>query len=364
MVSPDQPQETRAGAERSLAVRFRRHAAALVRDARSPLCVALMLGAAEDLEADGPVARLFTDVPALPGSVPQLRLLAALHHLVLSGQAPELAAFYPSVGGGRPPEGAWAAAAATIERRFDWIRDRLYLTVQTNEPGRSTVLYPALLWLTERHRLPIRLLELGASAGLNLIPERYCYLVGPEVLGDASSAVRFAEPLGPGPPVDLRAAARAMRISRRAGCDRHPLNPADPDDRLSLLSYIWPDEMPRIARMRGALEIAARFAPAVEQSPAGEWLGRALGDRRPGELAVIWHSVFRQYVAPEEWEEIESAIRRAGSSEPGCPTVWLSMEPGHDHLRRMKLTVLEAGDAEPRVLAECGDHGPPVRWLG
>src|SRR3954452_7900816 len=79
---------------RSLAERFRRHADALIHDGRSPLSAALMHGAADDLDASGTVARLFVGVPALPGSVPQLRLLAALHHLVLSGRAPKLARFY------------------------------------------------------------------------------------------------------------------------------------------------------------------------------------------------------------------------------------------------------------------------------
>jgi hypothetical protein len=259
-----------------LSDRFRRHADALIRDGRSPLSAALMHGAAEDLDASGSVARLFVDVPVLPGSVPQLRLLAALHHLVLCGQAPELAQFYPSAGGHQAPDRAWAAAAAAVEDHFDWVRARLYLTVQTNEPGRCTVLYSALLWLSARFGLPIRLLELGASAGLNLIPEHYCYLMGAQALGDASSAVRFGNPWEPGPPVDLRTAVRALRITARAGCDRRPLDPGDPEDRIVLLSYIWPDETPRFERMRAALAVAAQFAPRVDRRPAGEWIREAL----------------------------------------------------------------------------------------
>jgi hypothetical protein len=78
---------------------------------------------------------------------------------------------------------------------------------------------------------------------------------------------------------------------------------------------------------------------------------------------VVWHSVFRQYVKPEEWAVIEDSIRGAVSTDPGRPTVWLSMEPGHDHLRRMRLTLVERAQEEGKALAECGDHGPPVRWL-
>jgi hypothetical protein len=131
----------------SLADRFRRHADALARGGRSPLCIELMRGAAADLDRGGVVRELFDGVPAPPGSVPALRLLAALHRLVLAGRAPELALHYPSAGGTRPAAGAWPRAADCLRERFDEVRERLTLTVQTNEPGRATVLYGALLWL-------------------------------------------------------------------------------------------------------------------------------------------------------------------------------------------------------------------------
>lgn len=72
---------------------------------------------------------------------------------------------------------------ATLHEHFDWIRERLPRTVQTNEPGRSAVLYAVLLWLADRHRRPIRLLEIGASAGLNLHADCFAYAVGDETFG-------------------------------------------------------------------------------------------------------------------------------------------------------------------------------------
>lgn len=341
----------------SLADRFRRHAEALIRHGRSGLSAALMQGAANDLDAGGLVARLFEDVPVPLGAVPQLRLLAALHHLVLSGAAPELAAFYPSAGGERPPEAVWLVAIRVIEHNFGWIKPCLARTVQTNEPGRSAVLYPALLWLTARHGRPIRLLEIGASAGLNLLPDHYAYVVSGAVLGRASSPVRFQEPWRPGPPIGAAAVAQRLRISARAGCDRHPLDPRDPDDRVSLLSYIWPDEMDRIQRLKAALDIAAAARPGVSQGAAAEWLPQALADRHADELTVVWHSLVRQYVEPDEWGMIEEILRCADRDRP---VVRLGMEPGKDHLAGVRLTL-----AEPEgetLLADCGDHGPPVRW--
>ena len=344
--------------------RFRRHANSLTRNNRSPLSAALMYSAADDAEADGIVAALFEPVPAPPGSVPQLRLLGALHHLVLDGRAPELAAFYPSAGGTRTPDGVWPAAAATIQEHFNWIQERLRRTVQTNEPGRSTVLYPALLWLMGRHQLPIRLLEIGASAGLNLLADRYCYVSDTDELGDPASPVRFVEPWHPAPPIDLSAAARQLTITERAGCDEHPLNPRDPADRQTLLSYIWPDETERFQRNQAALELAAAAPARVDAAPADDWLPEALAQRRDTELTVIWQSVFRQYVSPDDWAAIEAAIRDAADANPGAQIAWLRMEPGPDHIAHMGLTLREPPHEGEQLLASCGDHGPPVVWAG
>jgi hypothetical protein len=346
----------------SLADRFRRHADALARDNRSPLSAALMYGAASDLETGGLVAKLFETVPNPPGSVPQLRLLATLHHLVLSGHAPDLARIYPSAGGNGLAAGAWEPARRVIEQHFGWIQARIGRTVQTNEPGRSTVLYPALLSLSHKHRLPIRLLEIGASAGLNLLADRYCYVVNGQEFGDPTSRVRFEEPWQPPPAIDVQAAAGQLEIVARAGCDHHPLTPADPEDRITILSYIWPDELERFDRIAAALDIASADPPPVVAAAASEWLGRALEQRRPGELTVIWQSVFRQYVEPHEWEALNAAIRRAIATDPSAHVVWLTMEPGEDHLAQMKLSLRRHPDEAEQLLASCGDHGPPVVW--
>jgi hypothetical protein len=319
-----------------------------------------MRRAADDAERGGRVAELFAAVPNPPRSVPALRLLAALHHLVLSGRAPELARFYPSAGGGRSPDGAWPVALATLGEHADWVRDRLGRTVQTNEPGRATVLFAALLWLTERFPLPVRLLEIGASAGLNLLADRFCYVSGGQALGAVGSPVRFVEPWSPAPPIDLRAAAGRLHIAEREGCDPAPLDPREPEDRITALSYIWPDELERLERARLALDLAAEDPPRVAAMPAESWLPRALADGREGRLAVVWQSIVRQYIEPGPWEAIERAFEDAAA---GGPLVWLRMEPGEDHLTGMELTVIETPGEPPRRLATCGDHGPPVSWV-
>jgi hypothetical protein len=342
--------------ERPLSDRFRRHADSLVSSGRSPLCVALMRAAADDIDAGGVVAELFAGVPAPPGSVPQLRLLAALHYLVLSGQAPELSRFYPSAGGEEPLDDVWTAARELIHEQFELIRARLGRTVQTNEPGRSAVLLAGLLWLAERHRRPIRLLEVGASAGLNLLFDRYSYTVGELQLGDPASPLGFVDPWTPPPPIDLAEAAASLHITARAGCDVAPLDPRVPEDQLTLLSYIWPDEPSRIERLRAALSLAARDPAPIAARGGAEWLREAMATAGEGELVVVWHSVVRQYLDAGEWAAIEDALH----GRPGV--VRLSMEPARDDHMRMQLTVSSPPGAPEIRLAVCGDHGLPVRW--
>lgn len=342
--------------------RFRRHADALERGERSALYVTLMRAAAGDIESGGRVAELFAGVPVPPGSVPALRLLAGMHHLVLSGRAAQLAAFYPSMGGDRPPDGVWPVALDTIAEHGEWLRRRLARTVQTNEPGRSVVLYGALLWLVHQYSLPVRLLEIGASAGLNLVVDRFCYEVDGAMLGAPGSPVHFIEPWRPAPRFDLAQAADKLRIVKREGCDPAPLDPRDPEDRLTALAYIWPDEPERRARTRAALELAAADPPTVMALPAQGWLPQALAAGEAGQLTVIWQSVVRQYVAPQDWEAIERAF--APRQSDGRPVVWLRMEPKRDHIGGFQLTMKTGADERERLLARCGDHGPPVIWEG
>lgn len=361
----------------TLAHRFRRHAAALESGGRSPLCVALMRGAAADLdEAGGVVAAAFDGDPAPPGSVPQLRLLAALHHLVLSGAAPALARHYASAGGTEPPADAWHAARAALADHAEAVRARIGLTVQTNEPGRSAALYGALLWLTERHGLPVRLLEIGASAGLNLRADRFAYVVDGETLGDPGAALVLREPWVGTPVERPAAAAAALDVVERAGCDPTPIDAATPEGRRTLLSYVWPDEPDRLARQRAALVVAAATPVTIERTEdTAGWLAHRLHDARaPGALTVVWQSVVRQYVPDPEWVAIDATIA-AALGRPDAPVAWVSFEPGADHVGGFALRcrgnepavgdlgcALSCREDDDRLLARCGDHGPPVAW--
>lgn len=154
---------------------------------------------------------------------------------------------------------------------------------------------PLLVGLSEvarRTASPLRLLELGASAGLNLLVDRFRY---GQAYGPVASPCRLPAPgtaLGP------------LRIADRAGCDRAPLDPTTDEGRLRLRSSIWGDQPERLARLDGALEVASRERFPVEQASAAEWLSRQL-TTDPTTVTVAWHSIVRMYVDPAEWTRVE-----------------------------------------------------------
>ncbi|HVC68809.1 MAG TPA: DUF2332 domain-containing protein [Acidimicrobiales bacterium] len=346
-----------------LPTRFRAHAQVMERHGRSPLSVALMQGAADDLEKGGIVAELYTGVPLPAGQAPALRLLAALHRLVLSGEAPELAGYYPSMGGNAPPEGAWEVAERTLRAHAQEIGAVLRRGVQTNEPGRSAVLFGVLLWVADRYRRPVRLLEIGASAGLNLLAENFAYRSSGALLGDPDSALVFEGPWVSTPVDDPADAQQHLTVLERRGCDIAPIDATSRDGQLALLSYIWPDEPKRLARMRAALEVAEQHPPVVDDAPASPWLRKVLADRQPSTVQLVWQSVFAQYLTSEDRDELSVTMEAAGAqATEDVPLVWARMEPSTDPLKGFGVSAICWPGGEETLLARSGDHGPPVRW--
>jgi hypothetical protein len=329
----------------------------------SPLTATLLYGAADDYVAGGPVLELLrphADDPS--GSVPSLRLAGALHRLVLERRAPELATYYPSVGGTAAATDVWPAARKAIAEHLDELRIGVRRPVQTNEVGRSAVLLGGLLHVAAEARKPLRLLEIGASAGLNLLVDRFGYDIAEGVvLGDPVSPVQLDRPWrGAFPPY-----AAPLTIAARAGCDPVPLDPRIEDDRLTLSSYVWADQVDRFERLRGALRIAERHGVQVEQLPASQFLARELAEPQPGVATVVWHSVVRQYLEPDERSAVRRLLDEAGArATPDAPLAHLTLEPekvGDGKFRFLvELTTWPGG--ERSLLAECKGHGPPVVW--
>ncbi|HZD02533.1 MAG TPA: DUF2332 domain-containing protein [Actinomycetes bacterium] len=330
----------------------------------------LLARAADDLERGGVVAEVLLGCAERPRLGPvALRLMAAVHRLVLDGRAPALARYFPSVGGTSSPAHAWPAMRRTLEECRREVRALLERPLQTNEVGRSAALLGGLLVALDRaarlggRRYPARLLEAGASAGLNLRVDRFAFDVGGALLGDPASPVRLVEPWV-GTPLDVSGAARLLIVERR-GCDLVPLDPTSPEDRLTLASYVFGDQLERLERLRAALAVTARVPAVVERAGAGPWLERVLAHPAEGHLTVVWHSATWQYLQHAERSRAEAALAASGArATEAAPLARLALERResrrNDHVFEVRLTMWPGGTEQ--TLADAEGHGPPIRW--
>jgi hypothetical protein len=289
----------------------------------------------------------FTD--ALP-----LRLTGGLNALVRSGEAPGLSGCYPP--NALPGDGAlWASIRPVLDepKLLSWLES----APQTNEVGRSAVLMSGLMVTSDLFPKPMELLELGASAGLNLMPDRYGHDLGGVRAGDRESILQLRpEWTGP-PPPDAQ-----VEIVRRRGVDLHPLDARWDGGRL--LAYVWPDQARRLAQLEAALAVATEDPPEVEAGDAGDWLHLRLGEPRPrGITRVVLHSIAFQYFPDSTRARITAAMEEAGAAAGfEAPLAWLRYE--HDGGERITLRLRTWPDGQDRLLAYCHPHGSKVQWLG
>jgi hypothetical protein len=290
----------------------------------SPFYGALLGAAARDLEADGPTWDLLAPFAAEPGTAAlALRLMGAVHALVLEGALPELAAHYPSTGGDGDPAAAWPIFRQALSDQGATISQRLARGCQTNEVGRSAALLGGFLEAAHRSGLPLRLLELGASAGLNLRWDHYRYEAFEGAWGDSASPVRFDHSFDVPPPLN-----RSAEVGERKGCDLEPIDATSAEGALTLRSFIWADQLSRLSLLDGAIQIARDVPADVERIDAADFLARELSQPRTGMATVVYHSVFMQYVAAESRRRLLATIEdaRKGARE-GAPVYYLRMEP-------------------------------------
>lgn len=337
-----------AGERETIARRLRRQVGEC-RRLGSPLYAELLERAAADVETGGPtweVLRGHGDDPPL--SALALPLMGAVNRLVLSGEEP--GAF-----------GGWDALRDVLARRRDELRELVDLPVQTNEVGRSAALLFGFLAVAASRDLPLRTLELGASAGLNSNWDRYRYEAEGFAWGPADSPVTLDWRLFH--PTHEKSANYLERIevASREGCDAAPVDARTEEGRRTLLAYVWPDQRRRVERLRGALEVAAAHPVAVEQAPAGAWAAARLAEPVEGVTTVVFHSVFANYLREDERAELYATIAVAGErATAAAPLAWLRLE-GIGELAELRLTTWPGG--EERLLARAGFHGDPVELL-
>jgi hypothetical protein len=317
---------------------------------------------ADDVEAGGIASELLGGIDEPASSLPGVRLLGGVHRLVLTGQLPGLARHYPSVGGDGDVDAAWGELRRALVEHAAELRPDLAHPPQTNEVGRAAALASGMLLVTHETRLPLRLLEVGASAGLNLRVDHYWYETNGRGAGDPDSPVRFVEPWeGNVPPLDP-----GLTVASRRGCDANPVDPTTAEGRLTLSSWIPPDQPARFARLQAALDVAARVPATVDAADIADWLEAHVAPLPEGHATVVFHSIVWQYLDGPTDARARAAIEGAGSSATAKrPLAWLALEApvdSGDYMNsEVRLRMWPGG--EERLIALTPPHGPPVRWL-
>ena len=326
----------------------------------SPLTARVCAFLADDLTRATALGRAVLDWPGDPNGWADglpLRLCGGLHALVRNGRATALATHY--VPHSKKHDDAFRAALAeAVAVQGVHLLPWLERPPQTNEVGRGAALMAGLLVVAKRFGLPIALLELGASAGLNLQLDRYAFDLGGVPAGDPASPLHL-RPQWKGPPPP-----RAdVRIATRRGVDLRPVDPVRDAERL--LAFVWADQPARLQQLERALALAADDPLPVDPGDAADWLEASLPIApQPGQARVVMHSIAWQYFPPCTQAAIAARIEAAGETATAQgPLAWLRFEkdPGQPEIT---LRLRAWPDGEDRLLATCHTHGRWVRWLG
>lgn len=327
----------------------------------SPLYGSLMRGFAADYRSSGITRELLEHASERPqhDGIP-LRYIATGHRLALAGAAPQLARHFPSCGG------AWDGSDITADfldavaaHRHDFVVGLTH-QVQTNEVGRAVPLVCGLAHVQQRFGLPMRLLELGASAGLLSRAPWYRIDTGSSACGPEDSPVRFGSDWFATPPAQLPV---RLDVCDQAAVDLSPIDVATNDGRLAIQSFVWPDQLERIERLRAALIVADAHPMHVERADAGAWLSRHVEAPLPAHTAtVVFHTIVWQYLPAATRDHLRRTLTSAAAhATVQNPLCWLRMEPATPTHADLRLTVWPSG-AEIH-LADVGYHGHGLEWL-
>ncbi len=316
---------------------------------------ALLAAMAEDWEAGGVTRELLAgweDQEAR--QFPHLRLLAGLFRIVLRGDAPQLAGFYPVLGGDLDPREAWPAVREVFLGHVDELRASLDQPPQTNEPARSVALLAGVSEAVRRTGLRrVRLLEPGASAGLGLLVDRYRFV------GDGWEAGPTGAPLVVPGCGATGFRPEAFDVVDRRGCDVSPVDATTEAGAAYLTSFVWPWQVDRHHRLAAALSVARRNPVEIDRDRASSWVADRLAEPvADGVLTVVWHSVTRLYWPPEETAAVHAAVE---SARTRMPLAHVAMEHPWGALSGEGDPGLPVLEVDGATIATCDHHGPPVR---
>jgi hypothetical protein len=329
----------------------------LCKDNASPTYGAIIDALVENLLSSRTAVEILrADTRDVAGSALYLRLLGAVNRMALADPSCPLRRFFPSLGGqidvGEVPEVFFDVVAA----QPDMVAAGLAADVQTNEVGRAAPLSAALNHLARTAGKEVSLLEVGASAGLNLWLDRYRVEAGQTQWGPPDSPVRLTGHFIAGSPP-----AGPFAVTGRQGCDLHPLDLADPAARDLLRSFIWPEHVRRLNRLNAAMAAAPPIA--VTASDACAWLSEHVRELPSGVTTVVFHSIVWPYLSVAERAGFREIMAEAGRrADADHRLAWVALEPDESY-GAIRLTCRTWPGDRREVLAETNPHGEAVRWL-
>jgi hypothetical protein len=245
------------------------------------------------------VCRRFADDPRVGAFAPDLewdfplRLLGGIHYLVLAGDA------------------SWENLDAAIETHTEflrrWAADQ---DVQTNEVQRSWGILPGFLSLADGR--PLDLLELGPSAGLNLVWDRYRYRYATGTWGESALELMGDDRVPP--PSALL--GRRVEVARRRGIDLNPIDATTEHGARVLQAFVWADQGVRLERLRRAIDVLRADPPALIRGDYVQDLPALLEDRLPGTQLVVFQTASTMYVGADGLRRLTGVLHEASLAEP------------------------------------------------
>ena len=339
------------------AERFRYYASTVYRD-RSPLYLSLAMRVAEDPQLLAIAAKAWKK-DALPNL-----FFSAVHFLLLKGKHHQLAAFYPSLNNNsKHYDFTYPYFRSFVLEHKNEI-DEIITTrfVQTNEVGRCAILVPAFeLVAREAKNRPLALIEIGSSAGLILLWDRYHYQYNKGLqCGNPNSPVQV-ECLLRGekrPPIPNR----FPEIASRLGVDLNPIDVNDPENVQWLRALVWPEHQKRANQLELAIQMAGHDPPQIVRGDALEIMPSLIERVQGDSQLCIFHSFTLSLAKEEPRERLERMLAKSSERRD---LFHISLEwPRNSETPLLSLASLNSGEVKESILARCNAHGEWVEWLG
>lgn len=326
------------------------HQARVVRDMGSTFVAAILEAGERQLHRAPRTARLVAEWPGdAAADALAMRFNGALHALARRGDRPALSGLYARQDGDFD-----SVIGDTIADADGFVAEWMREPPQTNEVGRTAAIMAALMTLRTHIDLPVELIELGASAGLNLNLAEYAFDLGGVLVGRKDSPVRIApEWRGSPPPV------RTVEIVATQGVDLRPLAAADPQAQERLMAYVWADQPDRAERLAHALAIASDRPPVIACDDIARWLPAVLAQPpAPGTCRVVVHAMVLQYCVAATHAAVAAAL---GAARYPVARIGFEWTESRDAVH---LTLTTYPDGTRRHLATCHAYGHWIDWHG